>query len=347
MFDLLTTVENGGCSAKIPAQKLTEILKELNIKKSSKLIVGFDSADDAMVWKLNSETALIFTTDFFPPICSDPYEFGQIAAANSISDIYAMGGQGIMALNLVMFPSSSIDLEVLKQILKGGHDKSIEAGIVLSGGHTIDDSPPKYGLAVLGIVHPERVISNTSAREGDQLILTKAIGTGVLTAGKKTVPDSVKIEDYQAGLDSMKLLNKEASRVMQDHNIRCATDITGFGLLGHCLNIARESNKTLLIDSVKVPLLPGTYDLIEMGCISCAAFNNLKSVEAYTFFDDNLDYNMKMAAVDAQTSGGILMCVPPQKTQGILQELKGYYPWSALVGEVISPRDDGCRIMIK
>ncbi|MCG8569235.1 MAG: selenide, water dikinase SelD [Spirochaetes bacterium] len=332
MFDLLTTVESGGCSAKIPAQQLKDLLQDFQIPENVNLLVGADSSDDAMVWKLNNDTALIFTTDFFPPICSDPYQFGQIAAANSISDIYAMGGQPIMGLNLMMFPSSKIDLKVLKLILKGGADKAVEAGVVVSGGHTIDDYPPKYGLAVLGMVHPDRIVTNNQAEKGDVLVLTKPLGTGVLTSGIKI--GEAKQEDYESALNTMKQLNREAAQIMQKYNIRCATDITGFGLLGHALNIARESHKTLIIKTQQLPLLRGVYELIDLGCISCAAFNNLRNVESGVKYNREVDYNLKMAALDAQTSGGILMCVSQNILAEIITELKVFYPHVSIIGEV-------------
>ncbi len=344
-FDLMTTVEYGGCSAKLPASELEKLLGDLPTLSDERLLVGSDTHDDAMVWKINDDTALISTTDFFPPVCSDAYEFGQIAASNSLSDIYAMGGQAVSALNLVMFPSNQIPMSVLHGMLRGGADKCIEAGVVLGGGHTIDDYPPKYGLAVTGTVHPEHIITNSKARPGDLLILTKALGTGVLAAGRR-IGDADEA-DFQAALESMKQLNKAAAEIMQEAGIRCATDITGFSLLGHALKIARESRVHLEIDSRSIPQLSGAYELLEEGCIPGAAFRNLKYVEAESGFAPGLDYNLKMLALDAQTSGGILMCVPEPSVAVVLEKLKQHYPSASVIGKAAAAADDGKLLVLK
>jgi len=332
-FDLLTTVEQGGCSAKLPAQLLNKILSNLTFPEPENLLVGLKTKDDAAVWKINRDTAIIQTTDFFPPLCSDPFEFGQIAAANALSDVFAMGGTPIIALNLVMFPSSKIDISVLKEILKGGADKVNEAGVTLAGGHSLDDYPPKYGLAVTGIVHPEKVIINSNAKTGQVLVLSKPIGTGTIIAGQRL--KKVAKNDYQNALESMKLLNKNAAEIMQKHNIQCATDITGFGLLGHAMEMAESSDKTLTIESSKVPILDSVYDLIEMGCIPGGAFRNLKYVDTNTWFSPTLDYNLKMILLDAQTSGGLLICCQKNSVDKLINNLKNVgYPDSTIIGKV-------------
>ncbi len=335
----MTTVEYGGCSAKLPAAELEKLLAGLPVLKDSRLIIGSDSHDDASVWKINEDTALISTTDFFPPVCSDPYEFGQIAAANSLSDIYAMGGTALTALNLVMFPSSQIPMEILRKILEGGADKCIEAGVVLTGGHTIDDYPPKYGLAVTGTVHPERIISNSAAVTDDILILTKALGTGVIMAGRRI--GEASDTDYQSALESMKQLNRWAAEIMQEYEISCATDITGFSLLGHGMQLAKESGVCLNIDSYALPILPGTLELLDYGCIPGAAFKNLSYVEDNVSFGCSLDYNLKMLAADAQTSGGILLCVKEKNAESILMKLREHYPAAIVIGRVIPHTDGG------
>ncbi len=209
-FDLLTTVDQGGCSAKIPAAVLEGLVKGLPGVRDPRLLVGTDTHDDAAVWKVSDDEVMIFTTDFFPPLCSDPFEFGQIAAANALSDVYAMGGVPRVALNIVMFPSSRIDLGVLRDILRGGAEKVAESGAVLAGGHTIDDYPPKYGLAVVGFTRPDRVTSNAGARPGDRVILTKPIGTGVVLAAQKVgIGDSAVL---RVALDSMMTLNRRGAR---------------------------------------------------------------------------------------------------------------------------------------
>lgn len=337
MFDLLTTVEYGGCSAKLSPKELDQILSKLKAPKSEKLIVSSDTHDDAAVYKLNDETALIYTTDFFPPICSDPYDFGQIAATNSLSDVYAMGGTPLLCLNIILFPSKNIPSEALYQILKGGQDKAAEAGAMIVGGHTIDDFPPKYGLAVVGIVHPDKVITNSNAKPGDTLILTKPLGMGVIVAGKRL--GEVKEEDYQKALYNMKLLNKSGAELMQKYHANAATDITGFSLLGHALKMCRASNVSMEIESASLPILSGAYELAEFGCLPGAAFRNQDFAEAEILFKD-VDYNLKMLAFDAQTSGGLLISCPSESAASLVQELKNSVNKDAcIIGTVVEKRD--------
>jgi len=332
-FDLLQTVEQGGCSAKLPAQMLDAILKNIPVQQHEQLLVGTDTHDDAAVWKVDDNTAIISTTDFFPPLCSDPYEFGQIAAANAMSDVFSMGGVAVMALNLVMFPSSKIDIAVLEEILKGGADKVAEAQAVLAGGHTIDDYPPKYGLAVTGIVHPDRIITNSCAQEGERLVLAKPIGTGAIVAGQRI--GEVSKHDYHAALETMKLLNKNGAEVMRKHAIRCATDITGFGLLGHAYEMAVGGGVSIRINSTAVPVLAGAYALVDMGCIPGASFRNLRYVDPHVRFAAGVDYNLKMLLVDAQTSGGLLLTCPTDQTSLVIADLQASgYPTAACIGTV-------------
>ncbi|MFZ2957211.1 MAG: selenide, water dikinase SelD [Candidatus Ozemobacteraceae bacterium] len=334
-FDLLTTVEYGGCSAKLPAELLLKAIKNLPTSTDSKLLVGIDTCDDAGVYQLTEDIALIETTDFFPPVCSDPYEFGQIAAANALSDVFAMGGKVLTAMNLVMFPAKDIPFEALGEILRGGQEKVAEAGGVIVGGHTIADYPPKYGLAVTGMVHPSRVITNAKGRPGEVLVLTKPLGTGAIIAGQRL--GEVDYNDYQAALDSMKLLNKRGAEIMQKYSIRCATDITGFGLLGHAKHIALASKMTLEISSKALPILNGARKLIDLGCIPGGAFWNQKYVEAFCYFSPDLSYVNKMLTLDPQTSGGLLMTVPPEKVDAVLVELaESGYPQSKIIGKTIS-----------
>ncbi|MFP4417292.1 MAG: selenide, water dikinase SelD [Chitinivibrionales bacterium] len=333
-FDLLTTVEYGGCSAKLNAQQLADALEGLPQIHDPNLLVDIQTHDDAGVYRLSDDTAIIQTTDFFPPICSDPYEFGQIAAANSLSDIYAMGGKVLTALNIVMFPQNRIPLDVLREILLGGTEKVREAEAVIVGGHTIDDYPPKYGMAVTGTVHPDRIISNAQACPGDLCILTKPIGTGILVAGQRIGESSP--QHYRQALETMKLLNKDGAELMQRSAIRCATDVTGFGLMGHALKMAQASRVTITLHSNQIPLLAGAYELAELGCIPGAAFRNQEFVEKDTSFDDNVDYNLKMLMMDAQTSGGLLMTAAPKDASDILLRLReSVYPHSSIIGEVL------------
>ena len=351
-FDLLQTVEYGGCSAKISAELLEKVLNDIktNLTLNPAVLVGNDTHDDAAVYKINDEQAIIFTTDFFPPVCSDPFTFGQIAAANALSDVYAMGGKVLMALNLIMFPAQKIPLEVLTEILKGGQDKVSEAEALILGGHTIEDYPPKYGLCVVGIVHPDKIVTNACAKAGDVIILTKPLGTGTIIAGRRL--GLVSDENYQKALESMKQLNKEAAKIMNKYEIRCATDITGFGLLGHLLKMIKASNVSFELDIDKVPFLDGALELIEMGCIPGAAFRNKEYcdssykaclvktakkvclVKTDAADNDADNYNKSMLLYDPQTSGGMAICVPKEKAADMLEELKIHYPLSAIIGKI-------------
>jgi selenide, water dikinase len=337
-FDLLTTVETGGCSSKIPPRILEELLAGFPLPDDPRVLVDIATHDDAGVYRISDDTALVLTTDFFPPLVSDGYEFGLIAATNSISDIYAMGGTPLLALNIMMFPSSRIPLEVYSDILRGGYDKAREAGVSIIGGHSIDDYPPKYGLAVIGTVHPGRIITNSGAREGDLLILTKPLGTGIILAGhrlKMTTPDQL-----EGAKQLMMRLNNDAARLMQKYDVRGATDITGFGLAGHALKMARGSGVTITLNMNAVPLAVGTYDLAALGCIPGAAFRNLDYTEREARFEEGLDYSLKMIAHDAQTSGGLLMAVAPGKAGDLLNELHSVGHQAAAVIGAVEPRGD-------
>lgn len=326
-------VENGGCSAKISPKQLEEILKYLPLPKDPNILVDIDTHDDAGVYRVNDELALVLTTDFFPPVCSDPYEFGLIAAANSISDVYAMGGDPVLALNIMMFPAAKLPMEAYAEILKGGFDKATEAGVRIIGGHTIDDFPPKYGLAVVGYIHPEKIITNAGAKPGDCLILTKPIGTGIIMAGQRLgIANNADIAEAKR---LMKLLNKTGAEVMKKYNVKGATDITGFGLAGHALKMAMASKVSIRINMKRVPLIGNVYNLIDDGCIPGASFRNLEFVEEHLLTAPGLDYNLKMIAFDAQTSGGLLMSVPPDIVGAVLTDLHTTGLTSAaLIGEV-------------
>jgi selenide,water dikinase len=336
--DLLQMVESGGCSAKIPAKQLEEILKYLPLQEDPNILVNIDTQDDAGVYRVNDDLALVFTTDFFPPVCSDPYEFGQIAAANSISDVYAMGGIPVIALNIIMFPASKLPVEAYTEILKGGSDMALHAGVRIIGGHSVDDFPPKYGLAVIGYVNPEKIITNAGAKAGDVLILTKPVGMGVILAAQRLGMASE--QDISLTKELMKILNASGADVMKNHNVKGATDITGFGLAGHALKMAKASSVSITLNMKRVPLIGDTYSLVDRGCIPGAAFRNLDFAESDTFFASSLDYNLKMIAFDAQTSGGLLMSVPERSGENIISDLhRAGLAASAIVGNVTEARD--------
>ncbi len=336
VFDLLQTVEYGGCSAKLPADLLVKAIAGLPRPADANLLVGLDTCDDAGVYRLTDEIALIETTDFFPPICSDPYEFGQIAAANALSDVFAMGGQVLTCMNLVMFPATGIPFEVLGEILRGGQEKVAEAGGVVVGGHTIADAPPKYGLAVTGIVHPQKVITNAAARPGDVLVLTKPLGTGALVAGQRI--GEARPDDHRRAIDTMRQLNRRGAEIMQACGVRAATDITGFGLLGHARHLANGSHVTLRFAASRVPALPGALELIRMGCIPGGAFRNQTYVEAETAFSADLPYERKMLLLDPQTSGGLLICFAADRVASALADLHAAGYLEAAVVGAVEPR---------
>ena len=343
-IDLLKTVEYGGCSAKLSPTELAGILSELNFPGHPDLLVDISTHDDAGVYRINDETALIFTTDFFPPVCSDPVEFGEIAAANALSDVFAMGGKALMVLNLMMYSTKDLPVEGFARILKGGQNKVSECGALVVGGHTIEDHPPKFGLAVIGTAHPDKVTSNSAAKPGDKLILTKPIGIGALISGHREQLASEGA--YRRAVEQMKLLNNTAADIMMKYNTRCATDITGFGLLGHAREIANGSDMTLRIDTSAIPLLDEAYDLYDDGCIPGAAFRNLQYMGDEARLREGLDYNLKMLTCDAQTSGGLLICAPADAAEDMLAEIRasGKHPQAAIIGEVL-PREDVALIV--
>jgi selenide,water dikinase len=340
-FDLLSTVEQGGCSAKLPAGLLGDLLKRLHPVSDPNLLVHSETHDDAGVYRLDPETALIFTTDFFPPVCSDPFEFGEIAAANALSDIYAMGGKPLLALNLMMFSHARIPLHVLEEILRGGQEKAREAGTLIIGGHTIDDHPPKYGLAVIGTVHPDHLVTNAGARPGDRLVLTKAIGTGALVAGHEN--GITREEDYRRALEQMKSLNMEGASCGTKYGIRGMTDITGFGLAGHGLKMAEASGVSLRIKTAGLPILPGAFSAFEKGSIPGAAFSNWEFTGDRIHFTRGVDHSTRMLVHDAQTSGGLLIAVSPDLAESLVDEVanNGSPQQAVIIGEVLekSPRE--------
>lgn len=331
-IDLLKLVDQGGCSAKLPAKDLEKALADLPKISHPNLLVDIETHDDGGVYKINDDYALIQTTDFFPPVCSDAYDFGQVAAANALSDVYAMGGQVLTAMNLVLFPENQ-PLELLKEMLLGGQEKVTESGGVMMGGHTITDEIPKYGLAVTGWVHPDNIITNDAAKPGDIIVLSKAIGTGIIVSAWKNglIPEEI----YRNAINSMKLLNKEGATIMQKYGVKCATDITGFGLAGHALKMAKASGVSIHINAGKIPVLEQVIDLIDMGVIPGAAFRNKEFAEAECAFDAGVDYNHNILLFDAQTSGGLMMCVAKENADDVIRDLKqNGYPASAIIGQV-------------
>lgn len=298
-----------------------------------KLIVGLESSEDAGVYRLNDEVALIQTLDFFTPIVNDPYAFGQIAAANALSDVYAMGGRPLTAMNIVCFPIGKMDKSVLKEILRGGLEKIREAETVLAGGHSVDDLEPKYGLSVTGIVHPDRIWTNAGAQPGDSLILTKPLGTGILATAIKAGLISPEAETHAVEL--MATLNKRAAEVMAAFNVHACTDITGFGLLGHGLEMAQASNATLSIDVHQVPIIPGVLDYAGMGLVPAGSYTNRNFCASAVRTRDGIDPVLLDVVADAQTSGGLLISLAAnQASQALSDLLAAGVAESAIIGSV-------------
>ena len=295
-------------------------------------MVGIETADDAGVYQINETTALIQTLDFFTPIVDDPYMFGQIAAANSLSDVYAMGGKPLTAMNIVAFPIGCLPAEVLGDILRGGQDKVIEAGAVIVGGHSIEDSEPKYGLSVTGIVHPDKILTNAGAQPGDLLILTKAIGTGVLSTAAKA---NLFPEGVAAAVDSMAALNRTAAEVALQYKVHACTDITGFGLLGHVYEMASGSGVSIKLQSASIPLLPDAAAAAAMGLVPGGAYTNREYFKTVTI-DSSVPVYIQDLCFDPQTSGGLLFSVPADRANELLQKLQqAGVKQAAIIGEVI------------
>lgn len=306
------------------------MLSTLPKNSDPKLIVGFDTADDAAVYKINDDTAIIQTVDFFPPMVDDPYTFGQVAAANALSDIYAMGGTPKLALNLFCFPSKKLPQDAIKAILAGGADKVLEAGAILCGGHTIEDPESKYGLAVTGFVRPDKVLSNSSAKEGDLLILTKAIGSGVLTTAAKA---QLLSGEYEKSLiAAMTALNAKAQQSMLKYEVNSCTDITGFGLMGHVREMAEGSGFTAEIKADAVPILPGALEFANMGIIPAGAYRNREFIEDKVSICETVNRAVSDILFDPQTSGGLLISLPENQAHRLLDDIKAHTPDAAIIG---------------
>jgi selenide,water dikinase len=295
------------------------------------LLVGTETGDDAAVYRLNDETALILTVDFFPPITDDPFEFGSIAAANSLSDVYAMGGRPLLALNVVGFPTS-LDKAILGEVLRGGYTKANEAGCLIVGGHTVDDPEPKYGLSVVGIVEPGKQVTNAGAKPGDALVLTKPLGTGIITtAGKQ---GRVSPEVLQGAVTAMATLNRAAAEAMVKVGAHAATDITGFGLMGHLKSMVKGSRVGARVQLGRVPVLPGTWELLDQGIAPGGTHRNLHSVADAVQWHPDLTEREQLLLCDAQTSGGLLISVASDQKEALLSELQASGVSSAVVGEI-------------
>lgn len=331
---LTQTVQKGGCAAKVAAVELRRILAQVTFPPTPKeLLIGAGTFDDAAVYKIDGETALVQTLDFFTPIVDSPHLFGRIAAANALSDVYAMGGTPKTAMAIFAFPLATLENSIAVEVLQGASDAIKESGAALVGGHTIDDDTMKFGLSVTGFVDPEHIWSNAGARPGDILILTKALGTGTLTAALKR--GEVNESQIRDGLDSMCLLNDVAGQLPTDLklSIHAATDITGFGLAGHALNLARASGVSLKIESSRLPRFEKTMEFLSKGFLTKAHRTNFEYVRAETHFEND---SVTQLVCDPQTSGGLLLSVKGSAADAVVSQLRSRFPFVQKIGVVES-----------
>ena len=330
-----------GCGAKVGAGTLSALLSDFRTHTDPRLMVGFDKSDDASVYKINEDTALIQTVDFFPPIVDDPYMFGQIAAANAISDIYAMGGEPRLALNLLCVTEGMED-DWIREILRGGYDKAYEADVIISGGHTIRGSDPLYGLAVTGFAKPENILKNDGARPGDVLILTKPLGVGILTTAAKA--ELVGAEVMERLCRQMAALNKEACGIIRKYEVHSCTDVTGFGLMGHSCEMAQGSGCTLHLQVDRIPFHPEALEMADMGLVPAGAYRNRGFAEGSTAVSGAISRAMQDILYDPQTSGGLLMSVPPKDAASLLRELEDGIPGVRRIGYV-TEREEAALVL--
>lgn len=333
---LTQLTKSSGWAAKLGPDTLAQVLCQLPKTYDENLIVGLDTSDDAAVYKINDDLAIIQTLDFFTPVVDDPYTFGQIAAANSLSDVYAMGGEPKLAMNIVCFPNC-LSPDVLTEILKGGHDKVKESGAVLVGGHTVEDDEPKYGLSVTGFVHPNKVLTNGDAKPNDLLVLTKPIGTGIINTAIKG--GLAAQNHYDEAVKVMTTLNKFAIEAGNKVGINGCTDITGFGLLGHGLELAEASSVTLKINHKDIPLIEGALEYAQMGLVPAGAYSNEVYIGDKVKISSDIPREIVDVLYDPQTSGGLLMSVPEDKVDKLLEELKNTPTSFGVIGKVLDKED--------
>ncbi len=302
--------------------------------------MGRETSDDAGVYLLNAEVALVQTVDFITPIVNDPYDFGRIAAANALSDVYAMGGRPLTAMNIVCFPVKDMDKAILREILRGGLEKIHEAGAVLVGGHSVEDPEIKYGLSVTGVVHPGKVLTNAGARPGDAFILTKPLGTGILATAIKAGLASGEVQ--RQAVETMAMLNRKAAEIMGAYPVNSCTDITGFGLLGHALEIATASKVAITLYAERVPLLPEVRDYVQMGLLPAGSFANRNFCTGQVRRAGNIDPLLLDTLADAQTSGGLLISLPEESAQDLTGDLIAHgVPCAAVIGRAGTAGDTG------
>ncbi len=331
-----------GCGAKVGAGVLAQLLEDIKVHRDPNLLVGFDKSDDASVYKISDELALVQTVDFFPPIADDPYVFGQIAATNALSDVYAMGGEPKLCLNIMAVPKD-MPKEAVHRLLQGGYDKVYEAGALITGGHSILDDEPKYGLAVTGFVRPDKILTNAGAKPGDVLLFTKPIGIGVLTTAAKA--DMVSPEAMELAIRMMTTLNKAARDVMVQYRVHACTDVTGFGMLGHLYEMAQGSDVEITLDVEAMDLIPEALELARMGILPEGMYRNR------TFAQEAVDPGTTELAkedllYDPQTAGGLVMACDPADADALLEALQAVVPSAQRIG-LVSEYRGGKRIFLR
>ncbi len=327
-----------GCAAKAGAEMLAQVLSHLSSLQNGNhpnLLVGLKAPDDATVYKLSDDQAVVLTVDFFAPLVDDPYQYGAIAATNALSDVYAMGGEAVLALNIAAFPAD-LPSHTVAEILRGGAEKVSEAGAVVAGGHTIIDAEPKYGLCVMGFVHPSRILTKAGARVGDAVYLTKPLGTGLLTTAAKF--EEVEPQHLEAAVESMTQLNRHASHIVRQADVRTVTDVTGYGILGHAYEIASASDACIRFTASALPMLPGALEYAFRGITTGGAVRNRHYLDGKVDVSGDVAEEMQQVLFDPQTSGGLLFSAPP----GALAEIGSGFKRSGLplwrIGEVIEGR---------
>ncbi|MFW5758046.1 MAG: selenide, water dikinase SelD [Bacteroidota bacterium] len=338
MVKLTRFTQGLGCACKIRPQYLEKILQDLPPVLDKNVLIETLTSDDAAVYRIGEDMAIVQTLDFFTPVVDDPYTFGAIAAANALSDIYAMGARPLFALNIVAFPSNRLPVQVLKDILKGASDKAAEAGIFILGGHSVDDPEPKFGMVVTGMVHPQKILTNSGAKPGDAIILTKPIGTGIISTAVKR-----KLAEEQIAKDAiqvMSALNANVAALMSEYQIDACTDVTGFGLLGHLKEMITASQVSCSIYADEVPVFKGVYDLAMAGAIPGGSRNNLDFVKENIRWSPKITDIQKIILADAQTSGGLLIAVNQQYAKTFIADLYQTYSISAKQIGIVQNKTD-------
>lgn len=329
----LTRFTHGlGCACKISPRILEDILKDLPVPSDPNILVGTETSDDAAVYKINEQTAIVQTVDFFTPVVDDPFEFGEITAVNALSDVYAMGGKPLFGLNIVAFPPHRLPVGVLKKILEGAESVAKEAGISLLGGHTIEDNEPKFGMVITGVVHPDKILRNSGARADEAIILTKKIGTGILSTAVKRglCSENTKAELY----NSMRLLNKKAAEILTQYPVSACTDVTGFGLLGHLNEICKASEVSAEIFSNLIPWLPDAENFAAEGIIPGGTYNNLNYLDPSVQFSNKVPEHIRYLLADAQTSGGLLFTLPDKYADAAVKSLNEAGVFAGKIGNI-------------